>query len=103
MNDEPRDVEPSKATKVKLLTNQPFQVCRACGLERLVWGELNDGKYYLFNEDGSVHECPVKPLPNLAELKLITAQTLHQKIKAAKELKSSYRRIKRGKLRCHYD
>lgn len=48
------------------------KTCRACGSTNLIWGVIQDGRYFLYNKDGTIHECPIKPLPNLEELKELT-------------------------------
>ena len=41
---------------------RPRKTCRACGAEGLVWGN-STGRWLLHNADGTLHECPVTPLP----------------------------------------
>ena len=38
-------------------------VCRCCGTGNLTWQQV-EGKWLLF-DDGRLHDCPVKPLPEL--------------------------------------
>ena len=38
------------------------KTCWSCGAGSLVWGD-STGRWLLHNADGTLHECPVTPLP----------------------------------------
>ena len=43
---------------------RPRKTCRSCGAASLVWGHSTSTmRWLLYNTDGTLHECPVNPLP----------------------------------------
>ena len=45
-----------------LYDNGGYKECRCCGVGELHWGQSDNGKWVLLDDDSRLHNCQVNPL-----------------------------------------